>query len=92
MQKSLLITAISFLIISFTGCKKPEVVEPQPSISFSFTQGDYGTFGFTATSTNATSYLWDFGDGEKGYILSPTHVYTKNGNYNVSVTAVYYCE
>lgn len=87
MQKTLLITAISFLILSFTGCKKAEIVEPLPTISFSFSQGDYGLFGFNATSTNATTYVWDFGDGGTDYTLSPTHYYKKNGSYNVSVIA-----
>lgn len=87
MQKTLLITAISFLILSLSSCKKNEPIEPQPTISFSFTQGDYGLFGFNATSTNAITYVWNFGDGGTDYTLSPTHYYKKNGSYDVSVTA-----
>lgn len=87
MQKRLLIPAISVFILLFYSCKKDEPVEPKPTISFSFVQGDYGVFGFNATSSNATSYVWDFGDGGKDYALSPTHYYKKNGSYDVKVVA-----
>lgn len=87
MQKSLLITALFLFIVSFTGCKKPEIVEPKPTISFRFIQAEYGIFGFEATSTDADTYKWDFGDGSTDNTLSPIHAYKKNGSFNVSVTA-----
>ena len=45
------------------------------------------TIAFNNTSTNATSYLWDFGDGTTSANLNATHQYTSAGNYIVSLTA-----
>ena len=41
---------------------------------------------FTNTSTNGTSYLWDFGDGNTSTNQNPNHTYTSNGNYTVTLT------
>lgn len=41
---------------------------------------------FTNTSINATSYLWDFGDGTTSTSENPTHTYTTGGNFNVKLT------
>ncbi len=32
-----------------------------------------------------TSYVWDFGDGESGFGLTPTHTYIKSGSYKVKL-------
>jgi len=45
------------------------------------------TVTFTNSSTNATGYLWDFGDGQTGTTISPTHTYTQVGIYTVTMTA-----
>lgn len=42
---------------------------------------------FTNTSTNATSYLWDFGDGSTSMNPDPTHVYEMPGTYTVTLEA-----
>ena len=34
----------------------------------------------------ATSWLWNFGDGNTSTIENPSHIYTQLGNYNVSLT------
>ena len=38
------------------------------------------TIEFTNTSTNAKSYVWDFGDGNTSTAANPTHTYS---NYEV---------
>lgn len=42
----------------------------------------------TNTSQMATSYYWTFGDGQTSTLTAPTHVYTANGNYNVTLAAI----
>ena len=46
---------------------------------------------FTNTSTDADSYLWDFGDGETSTESDPSHTYVEDGPYTVSLTATNEC-
>lgn len=43
------------------------------------------------TSTNANSYLWDFGDGNTSTQVNPTHVYNSTGTYVVKLIAYGEC-
>lgn len=44
---------------------------------------------FTNKTTGiATEYLWDFGDGDTSSQLNPNHVYKKQGNFTVTLTAI----
>lgn len=38
-------------------------------------------------STNANSYLWDFGTGDISNLISPSYTYTTAGNFVVTLTA-----
>ena len=42
---------------------------------------------FTNNSTNANSYMWDFGDGTTSILTNPTKTYTAYGNYIVKLVA-----
>jgi gliding motility-associated-like protein len=42
---------------------------------------------FTNTSTGATSYIWDFGNGSSSFSTSPSTVYANNGTYTVTLYA-----
>lgn len=42
---------------------------------------------FQNTSTNATAYQWDFGDGQQATTAQPTHPYAAPGTYTVTLTA-----
>ena len=46
-------------------------------LSVSFTNLSSGEF---------TSSLWDFGDGNTSNLTNPTHTYTEEGSYTVSLT------
>ncbi|MEM6263235.1 MAG: PKD domain-containing protein, partial [Bacteroidota bacterium] len=79
------------------GCSdvivKTNIVEvrPSPLVNFSATN-NIGcqvpqSVTFTDASTNAATYLWDFGDGNTASAPSPvTHVYTAQGIYDVTLT------
>lgn len=43
------------------------------------------TVNFTNLSNNGVSYVWHFGDGTTSTATDPTHTYTSNGTYNVSL-------
>jgi gliding motility-associated-like protein len=46
------------------------------------------TVAFKNSSTNATAYSWDFGDGTPlSTLTSPSHTYTAPGNYTVTLIA-----
>jgi len=42
---------------------------------------------FTNSSTNAITYLWEFGDGSTSVLENPTHIYTNPGTYTVTLNA-----
>jgi len=42
---------------------------------------------FTNTSVGATTYAWDFGDGNTSTSTSPVHNYSTSGTYTVTLTA-----
>jgi PKD repeat protein len=41
----------------------------------------------TPTDLSILEYAWDYGDGSKGYGIATTHVYSKKGTYQVTLTA-----
>ncbi|GEO05617.1 hypothetical protein AAE02nite_32810 [Adhaeribacter aerolatus] len=47
------------------------------------------TASFTNTTTGATGYLWDFGDGSTSAEAVPTHQYTSEGSYDVTLTVYF---
>lgn len=45
------------------------------------------TVSFTNNSDNATSFIWDFGDGNSSTQVNPTHTYTGYGPFTVRLYA-----
>jgi hypothetical protein len=66
-------------------------IQPGPVAGFSFLPANPGvnaSVSFTNTSTLATSYIWDFGDGTIDSVnANPSHIYTSPGTYTVTLTA-----
>src|SRR5690606_16182705 len=58
-----------------------------PIADFTFENTIDNEFTFTNLSEQATSYLWDFGDGNTSTLENPTHNYTTAGTYTVNLTA-----
>jgi gliding motility-associated-like protein len=42
----------------------------------------------TNLSTNASTFVWDFGDGTQSFLQAPPHTYTDVGTYQVSLIAI----
>ena len=65
-------------------------VLPGPTASFTSTLNG-NLANFNNTSTGATSYLWDFGDMNSSTEENPSHVYTEEGSYVVTLIATSDC-
>ncbi len=68
------------------------VVLPKPTTSFSASTTSSCQYPlsvtFTNSSTNALTYLWDFGDGTTSSAANPTHIYATPGSFTVSLTSI----
>jgi PKD repeat protein len=78
------------------GCKKPGYPVPPASTVplFSYTVDNDGFAPATVTFTNSSivpepagipSYFWNFGDGTSSTVVSPTHLFTEAGAYQVKL-------
>lgn len=75
----------SFVLL-LAGCKKPV-----PVANFSMSYSDNTApceVSFTNNSTDAASYVWEFGDGGSSADRDPKHTFTEGGTYSVKLTAI----
>ncbi|MEI6765238.1 MAG: PKD domain-containing protein [Bacteroidota bacterium] len=90
-------TLFSVTVISSDGCSATDsayvfpALFPKPVAGFSFMPSNLQT-SFTNTSTDALTYLWDFGDGNTDNTANPVHTYTATGNYIVTLYAINPCD
>lgn len=81
---SILIMAMAIAAV-FTSCKKT-----LPTAAFTYapeTPVQYDEVQFTNTSTDATSYLWDFGNGNTFTEANVNITFLDAGDYTVKLTA-----
>ena len=79
----------TFFFIRGAGFDESEfgVTAPNATADFSFTTSGL-TANFTNLSSDATEYVWDFGDsGALSGLTNPSKTYSTEGNYNVCLTA-----
>lgn len=79
---------IGIFAFTLTSCKKEA---PKPNASFTYTGGEVkapAEVKFSNKSTDATSYLWNFGDGTTSTDQNPIKTYTEKGKYTVSLKAI----
>lgn len=84
-MKTALFSVFLFAGLLLLSCEgsKPEscfIIQDKGSLSV----GD--TVKFSNCSLNATSYAWDFGDGNTTEAFIPEHVYEAAGTYTVQLT------
>ena len=66
-------------------------VEDLPIPNFDFFEIAPLTYEFENNSSDALTYLWDFGDGQTSTEVNPTHAYDQTGLYTVRLTAFNDC-
>jgi len=92
-----IITPFIFLgavILFISSCNNTDTITPAPVANFSYsgTLANDSLISYTNSSTNATSYLWDFGDPASGVnntstAENPQHTYSVMSDYTVQLTA-----
>jgi len=82
-SKSISLTINGSVNITKTGYIS---IDPLPMAGFEYEQ-DGNEIHFINASQNATTYLWDFGDGNSSTEINPQHVFAQNGTYNVVLQA-----
>lgn len=69
------------------GDDDPKLEDPIASFQLQVDATNFLQVTFTNFSQNATSYTWDFGDGNSSTDESPVHTYAEGGSYTVVLTA-----
>lgn len=62
--------------------------EPDAVFGYTIANPNQKLIQFENGSTNAISYMWDFGDGDTSTAVNPNHLYKQDGTYNVRLTAL----
>jgi PKD repeat protein len=75
---------LGMLAVMVSSCKKEDPA-PLPTVSV-FHSVDGYQVAFTATVTDATSFAWDFDDGNTSTEQNPVHTYEQSGSYAVTLT------
>jgi len=84
-HKGFKVIAALFISIAFMSCSEDDAVVLQ-NVAAGFTQTinqNTGTVTFINTSSNATTFAWDFGDGTSSTLINPIKTYSAGGSYVV---------
>src|SRR5574341_2292680 len=84
----LLIAALAFLVSAASANTLPTANAGPDQTAY---LGDTVTFSGASSSDpdgTITGYYWDFADGTNGTGVSPTHVYSAVGSFNVTLTVI----
>ncbi len=89
--------SVTLTVTDSSGCSQTFTISPivkvnNPLADFSITSSTSGcnsvSITLANTSTNATSYLWNFGNGVTSNLQNPTYTYTTPGTYTITLTAI----
>lgn len=83
------ILSFGAILLLLTNCSKKDS-PPAPTVDFSYSAPNLhapAKVKFTNGSTNATSYSWDFGNGNSSFNENPEYRYFNPGSYTIKLTA-----
>lgn len=83
----LLMSALTLVFLASCNEDEPEPKEVVASFQFELGKTNFLEVTFTNFSQNATTYAWDFGDGETSNEENPVHSYAAADTYEVKLTA-----
>lgn len=86
-NKFRLFWSFTLFSIIFSSCQENE---PAPNVDFNISKTSANvneSIMFTNLSTNASSYIWDFGDGNSSTSENPTHTYSSSGAFTITLMA-----
>ncbi len=81
------------VLITISSCKDDDEPAPEPdpdpiaSFQFAISEDNFLQVTFSNFSQNATSYSWNFGDGNTSSDKDPVYTYASGGDYTVTLTA-----
>jgi len=88
------LTLLFAATLAMFSCNNDDDMNPNPggddviaSFQFVVSNSNFLEVVFTNFSQNATSYAWDFGDGNTSTEESPTYAYSGGGTFTVKLTA-----
>jgi len=74
-------------LVVYDSLMKWNIGEFDPQSDFTYLELESGNIAFTNHSLNASSYFWDFGDGNTSQFSNPTNFYSLEGDYLVRLIA-----
>lgn len=83
------VTLNNIVVTANTGVEHNVVLQPLAPVSnfiADHTSGCGGVVNFTDLTGSATSWSWNFGDGNTSTEQNPTHSYLQTGNYTVQLS------
>lgn len=75
---------------SDSTCKSVQIICTTPVTGFTYSNS-FDTATFADTSAGATSWNWDFGDGNNSTQQNPSHIYANYGTYTVCLVTSNIC-
>ena len=82
-----LLLVLTFFGLVFSNCKKEETDLPEACFVASQERKAGIPIDFSTSCTlYASTYHWDFGDGQSSDEAYPSHTYNKGGDYAVTLT------
>ena len=64
-----------------------DLTPPEASFTASQSDADFLTYNFANFSGSATTYVWDFGDGNTATTVDAVNTYPDEGTYTITLTA-----